>query len=414
MQQKDIAPELLEKIEHSFQRNIKNNRKIQELKRKLGRGEATYAEADQYAVEIGEALANAFHEHVSSDALPDGKMYYNIASRLISPPLKTSFAEISEYALTMQKGMNEKAQVGIKAQKAKYSISKEKGLIEYVCNAKSYDNVRKSFEADLINFAQAVVTDTLHENAEFQYQAGLSPVIRRIAHAGCCNWCARLEGTYQYEDVRATGSDVYRRHRDCRCLVVYDPGDGKIQNVYTKRWEKQSLGIQTSKGNGSKATPYSERGIEVPEKVKKLINKTPNPGSFVEIIAQEITTKDLRLLTIETGQEYALIKGGKTAIVLRGTDKGIVIPEEIIARMAMEGGELHAHCHPYIGDLIPSKADRQTIRLLKTITGQETSVIISPEGKLAIFNEKGIIEVKEDVSLLTEEQKNRLKRLFGE
>ena len=45
-----------------------------------------------------------------------------------------------------------------------------------------------------------------------------------------------LAGTYEYpDDVR---DEVYHRHRDCRCIVTYDPGNGKtVQDVHTKKWQ---------------------------------------------------------------------------------------------------------------------------------------------------------------------------------
>ena len=236
----DITPDLLEAVERSFRDNLGKNKKIKTLQKALEDGKATYHEADQYAVEVGQELAKAFREHISSDTLPDGKMYYNIASRVIPPPLRASHEEIADFAETMQRGMNERANIEIKAVRPKYNGGKEKGLIEYAVQADQYDSIRRSFEEDLINFGQAVVTDALRENAEFQYGAGLSPVIRRTTNGGCCDWCSKLAGTYPYEDVRDTGNDVYRRHRSCRCRIVFDPGEGKVQNVHTKRWEEQT------------------------------------------------------------------------------------------------------------------------------------------------------------------------------
>ena len=231
-----MTPALLEAVERSFRANLKNNARIIQLQKLLDSGRATYVEADAYAVEVGQALARAFREHMTPDALPDGKMYYNIASRVIPPPLRTSYKEIADFAEAMQKGMNERARIGIKVQRAAYNADREKGLIEYTVGAEKFETVQKSFEQDLVNFGQAVVTDTLRANAEFQYQAGLNPIIRRSASGGCCEWCRSLAGTYDYEDVRDTGNDIYRRHRDCRCNVVYEPGDGRRQNVHTKRW----------------------------------------------------------------------------------------------------------------------------------------------------------------------------------
>ena len=235
----DITPDLLEAVERSFRSNLGKNKRIKTLQKALEDGKATYHEADQYAVEVGQELAKAFRKHISSDTLPDGKMYYNIASRVIPPPLRASFEEIADFAETMQRGMNERAKLGIKAVRPKYNAGREEGLIEYAVQADQYDSIRRSFEEDLINFGQAVVTDALRENAEFQYGAGLSPVIRRTTNGGCCDWCSKLAGTYPYEDVRDTGNDVYRRHRSCRCRIVFDPGEGKVQNVHTKRWEEK-------------------------------------------------------------------------------------------------------------------------------------------------------------------------------
>lgn len=237
----DIVPELLEAVERSFRDNLKKSEKAKSLIQRLADGTATYDEADRYAIEVGQALAAAFHEHVTGQALPDGKMYYNIASRVLPPALRATYEDVSEYAQAMQRGMNERARIGIAAQKAAYNFDREKALIERTCRVEQYESVQKSIEGNLVNFAQEVVTDTLHENAEFQYQAGLEPVIHRRANGGCCKWCASLAGDYPYEDVRDKGNDVFRRHRDCRCRVTYDPGEGRIQNVHTKRWERLNI-----------------------------------------------------------------------------------------------------------------------------------------------------------------------------
>lgn len=224
-------------MEQSFRRNLENNGKIRKLRALLEKGEATYEEADQFALEVGQALAKAFRDNVSGDVLPDGKMFYNIASRVIPPPLRATYEEVAEFALAMQRGMNERAKLGIIPQRAAYNADREKALIERTCRPAKYDDVKDSVEAYMVNFSQAVVTDTLHANAQFQYEAGLSPVIHRTANGGCCEWCRSLAGDYPYKDYQDRGNDIYRRHRDCRCRVTYDPGEGRVQNVHTKLWE---------------------------------------------------------------------------------------------------------------------------------------------------------------------------------
>ena len=67
--------------------------------------------------------------------------------------------------------------------------------------------------------------------------SGLAPKIKRTSTGHCCEWCEKLAGTYNYEDVRDTGNNVFRRHRHCRCTVEFIT-NGKRQNVHTKRWKK--------------------------------------------------------------------------------------------------------------------------------------------------------------------------------
>ena len=73
----------------------------------------------------------------------------------------------------------------------------------------------------------------LVQTAACAQNEGLRPrVIRRVV-ANCCRWCGKLAGTYTYPDVP---QEVYQRHEYCRCTVEYDPGDGRRQNVHTKKW----------------------------------------------------------------------------------------------------------------------------------------------------------------------------------
>ncbi|MCD8021238.1 MAG: hypothetical protein LUF92_17185, partial [Clostridiales bacterium] len=100
----------------------------------------------------------------------------------------------------------------------------------------------------------------MKENADFHYQSGLHPKIIRRANSGACKWCLALAGTYNYEDVKNTGNDVFRKHNNCKCSVVYDPADGskKVQDVYSKTWqdetaveERKRISLENAKRNGN-------------------------------------------------------------------------------------------------------------------------------------------------------------------
>ena len=126
----------------------------------------------------------------------------------------------------------------------------------------------------IINFAQAIVDDTVRVNADFQYKAGLSPKIIRTSTRKCCKWCDKLTGVYEYEEVSDNGNDVFRRHKYCKCLVEYAPGDGTKQNVHTKRWSKPN---------------ESDRIKE-----KKDIGLNPDSDSIINSIKEEIKKQNIK------------------------------------------------------------------------------------------------------------------------
>lgn len=228
----DIAPALLELLRKRFSEKVAVNPKIRALYKRIREGSATYADAGVYAWLVGEALSQTFGENLSSGMLPDGRMYYNIADRVLRPLLEEDHGLIADAAGLVQTALNEKAGIGIQAQTVAVNTDRIDGIIEKVSDAPVFDDVAWVLAAPVKNFSQAVVDDIIRENVNFQGRAGLRPKIIRKAERKCCDWCANLAGEYDYPDVP---DDVYRRHENCKCTVEYDPGEGRRQNVHTKR-----------------------------------------------------------------------------------------------------------------------------------------------------------------------------------
>ena len=77
--------------------------------------------------------------------LPDGKMYYNIAQRLVEPMVKSNYDKISKQCAAVQTALNQNANIGLKGIVPKYNEDKTKGIIDYVSNADKYSQVEESF-----------------------------------------------------------------------------------------------------------------------------------------------------------------------------------------------------------------------------------------------------------------------------
>lgn len=229
---KDIAPDLLKAIQDDFKERVKTNAKVKSALKAMKSKNATFEDANSFAEAIGDALAESFKNNIKPELLPDKRMYYNIAERVVGESLKNNYNLVSEYSADVQTLLNKKANLGLKGIKAQYNADKAKGIINRISSEENFEDISWILEEPVTNFTQSIVDDTIKTNAEFQYKAGLKAKIIRKSTGHCCDWCEEVAGEYEYPDVP---KDVYRRHRFCRCTVEYDPGNGRIQNVHTKR-----------------------------------------------------------------------------------------------------------------------------------------------------------------------------------
>lgn len=228
----DIVPQLLETLQTRFREKISVNPKIRAMLKRIRDGAATYADAEEYAWMIGQALAEVFRDNLSSAVLPDGRMYFNIADRILRPLLEDDHAIVSEAAAMVQTALNQKANIGIKSQTVPVNEDRIYGIVNKVSEADSFDDVAWVLDEPVKNFSMNVVDEILHANVEFHGRSGYQPKVIRKAERKCCEWCSNLAGVYDYPIDR----EIYQRHERCRCTVEYDPGDGRRQNVYTKKW----------------------------------------------------------------------------------------------------------------------------------------------------------------------------------
>lgn len=228
----DVLPELLEEVQTNFEQEFGKSEIVVKALKALEAKKATYANANDFAIEVGEILSKALTTSVTADKLPDGKMYYNIAKRLLEPVLQQNHELVADYSSKVQTILNEKAKISIAAQPVVLNQDRINGFIERFSKEDKFDDVKWLLGDPIVNFTQSIVDDSIKKNAEFHAKAGLQPKIVRKTAGRCCKWCQSLAGSYNYPDVP---KDVYRRHQNCRCTVDYKPGDGKKKNIWSKK-----------------------------------------------------------------------------------------------------------------------------------------------------------------------------------
>lgn len=232
----DIVPELLKNIQEDFKESVESDKRVQRFFQKVADGTAQQKDVHDYAEYLGENLSEVLQRNITPEAMPDGKLYWNIADRTIRPMLSGNYDLVNESAIDVQKMLDSADGIGLNAIKGQYPEGRIKGLIEKILEAEDFTIWLKE---PIINCSESFFDDFVIGNADFRYRAGMEPMIRRTAAYGCCEWCSRLTGSYRYSDLRP-GDNVYRRHEFCRCELTFENGS-KRQNVWSKKtWKADS------------------------------------------------------------------------------------------------------------------------------------------------------------------------------
>jgi hypothetical protein len=234
----DIVPGLLEAIQSDFERSIKGNKAIERIEKLIEAGTATYKEANDYATWTGQLLSSAITRNVTAATLPDGRMYFNIADRILNDTLKGNHELVATATQKVQESLNRKAGIGIKAVKPELNQDRIDGLVDKISGEADFEKVKWLLDEPIVNFSESIVDSAIKANASLHDKAGLRPVIVRKSTGKCCDWCEEVAGSYEFSDAP---DDVFRRHEYCRCMIDYDPGYGKRARLTgtTKRWEEQ-------------------------------------------------------------------------------------------------------------------------------------------------------------------------------
>ncbi len=287
----DIVPGLLAAIENDFQKSFQSDDTLKMLYAKVENGTATQADGEKFAHELGKLTASVFHRNVRPEDLPNQRMYYNIANRIIPPTLRQNHGIVNEVMRQVIEHQNQEAGIGIRYQEPEFDEHKAHELAWIASQDVDYSRIRNTVETGLDTNTRMVADDCVRKNAEFQYDAGLSPKIERDTDGDCCSWCTDMAGTYEY--ARAP-KEVFARHANCGCTVEFVPGNGKRQNVHTKDWTSEtesammnSEGFEDNERSSESLSARKDLGTDESERQLKHI-----PGVVKKIGPDERSTFD--------------------------------------------------------------------------------------------------------------------------
>lgn len=228
----DVAPELLEKITRAVERRASVSKVITELPYK---SKLSQKDLHRYAEEVGKILSESYLEILTEGNLPNGTLYRNIAERIISQTLRDAHGQVMAFAESIQTVLDEQSGLGISTVIPEFPDERVRGLIDKASNPLlTIEEQRRWLGEPVINNTEAFADDFIQTNARTRARMGLKTTITRVVAPGCCEWCDRLAGVYEYGEEP---EEVYQRHEYCRCMVTFQSGRTS-QNVWSKTvWE---------------------------------------------------------------------------------------------------------------------------------------------------------------------------------
>ena len=227
----DVVPALSKAIDSTFRTKMVGDKRIMRISRRIRDGTATLVDAHYYAQYTGEHMSKALLVNLAEDNLPDGTLYFNIATRTVTPSLLTCHGLVNQISQQIQAIIDEQEQIGLKAIEAEFPEGRIKGLIDKMTSYDGdYEKSSAWLKEPIVNNVEAFFDDYVHANAKFRRSVGLKTVITREAEPNCCQWCKNLEGEWEYG---TEPQDVYHRHESCKCVTTYK-SEKKYQDVWSK------------------------------------------------------------------------------------------------------------------------------------------------------------------------------------
>lgn len=214
---------------------------------------------------VGELLAQMYRDEFSGDVLPDGRMYWNIANKVVKEPLENNYKLAVEASMKAVEAQNKAKDIGQK-------------------------------------------------------------VVRSISGSDTCDWCKCVAVSYAYSKVK-NGHDVWRRHLDCDCLIEFVSSKGReVVRNYKKSSrrradrgiieERKSIqGINEENVNDVEDTDeivHRRIGVEYARKIRKGKQDIHIRGTnnFIESKSELIVDPQM-LVDLYFGKGYPIIVNGK-------------------------------------------------------------------------------------------------------
>ena len=264
---KDEKKKLVEEISSSFYNSIRGNSKIQRI---ITDGAASSEEVAKLAKQLGAYLRSAVVHGFTDIELLEGEEMSELAKEILEPLMKYSHELVGKAAKDVYTAFNEENNIDINPKLPDFPKAR---FDQIISAAGEEDKPRETILRRISVVPETVITSMSDNNtracARAYSSAGFEAYITRSAAKGCCEWCSKMFGKFEYP--KNTPKDIFRRHDNCECIVTYSCGSMR-QNVHSREtWEQPEVKVPELTKNPDVNVPELTSGLLTEEKNNDII-----------------------------------------------------------------------------------------------------------------------------------------------
>lgn len=150
--------------------------------------------------------------------------------------------------------------------------------------------------------------DFIELNVRVRADAGMKEMVIREALGGCCEWCQKLAGIYEYGKHP---KDIFKRHDNCTCLVTFKDEEG-----YTDAWSKNKFETQRE------------------ARIKAIDSMEETTAMIKKFNRERMIAKDKDYAFYDATEEWKYRKGKKVGVVQNANDGEV---KEVLNKILGDG-----------------------------------------------------------------------------
>ena len=259
-----------ERVTAEYERRAAADRRLTALRDKLGAETVTLKDAHNYVDRSAELFGQVFGRTVLDIAQGERE-------GTCTALMRDRVSDIDEVSESVQSAVLARQGLNISPKSEAYP---EKRIFTLAHSLEdptaTEEQITRRAESASATVMRSRFDENMKKGAKTCAAAGLKTYIVRDGSSKCCPWCGEIVGRYVYG---SEPKDVYRRHDNCSCSVVYESGRGR-QNVWSKQtWSKEQeqkyLELRDElKAKKMTAAPDVKKPVRLSEKdVQAIINK---------------------------------------------------------------------------------------------------------------------------------------------